>query len=536
MSDPSFLTYQFSQQVPKTTLTDMTVPVVEFAQQREAERIRSISQLNYDKSLQNYMEDPTEERLVQLYGAAEPLGLTDQTRATVGEVQQIRAARAAEELRAEQEAVYNDAMRTFMSDMSPENLQAWLESGAPLGKFEQVLKQAEMLSQAELEQQVQDAISVLAYTRANNVDKGIETALGIAEGYRNSGSPDDLDEAKTWEEIANQLRSGKLDAVNTFLTMTTGILGEYGQNAIGNLLDLDEAKRQEFLTEADLLKVVDSLEFPSEEERSRVAELADGLPYGIGKALVEMASIVSLLDEGTEEMTVDDLLSSEEKLRKEYDTYVEPYEIVVDQFDVMFSLYNGFSNPSGMSDTALLTLYNKVLDPTSVVREAEAARTESAAGVLDRADAAIQGVSTGVKFNDETRAAIINAAIMVNDISQREIDKERDRLQRTINDILQPLSTRLGVGGTTAGRVFPDVPDVDTRRRNRQELIQGVASQYKDEAEVRVALETLTEDEIRESWPQGVALWEAGQAKGRLGADSKDEDTFTPPTGIYEEF
>jgi hypothetical protein len=509
MSDPSFATLNFARNLPQTTLTDLAGGAVDLYQQKEAARIQKNNEITYDQLLQSYMQDPSEENLVALYGAAEPLGRTDQTRATVGEVQQIRADRAAAELRAEQEATYNAALQTYMADKSRENWMALKEAASPLGRFDEMMASTDKLTDLEVQQDVEELAGILAPLRSGAPDAAIAAAEKYAEAYTNAG---DDEAAQGFMDIVERIKNGEGEEVDNYLSVMAGTLGERGLNLIDNVLQLRGAERADFLAEADLLRIANQLDFATEEDRARAMEAADGLPYGLGEALVELSSVRSkLTDPDKGGMTLEDLLRVEESLRKEYDDYVEPYETVIDQFDVMYALTDNMTDPNGMSDQALLTLYNKVLDPNSVVREAEAMRTQEAQGWFDRVANLPQKIQAGTTFTDATRQALIEAAVGINDIAQREIDRQRDRIERTTSE-LDKLSLDFDLEGITSDRVFPDKRDTETRRRDRQTLIEETAQEYDDPLRARVLMEGLTEAEIRTTFADGVAMIEAANA------------------------
>jgi hypothetical protein len=86
-----------------------------------------------------------------------------------------------------------------------------------------------------------------------------------------------------------------------------------------------------------------------------------------------------------------DLVKMEQALRKEIkaDPVVKDFRVIDSKYNGMLTLWNDFvkkgSNDSRIAlDQGIVTLYNKILDPGSVVRESEFARTESGQALIKR--------------------------------------------------------------------------------------------------------------------------------------------------------
>ena len=82
-------------------------------------------------------------------------------------------------------------------------------------------------------------------------------------------------------------------------------------------------------------------------------------------------------------------------------------------------------NPSyGVVDQALITMFNKMIDPTSVVRESEYARTPSGQAVIENLQGKIERLQKGGPgITNQFRNEIINTSKALLDVSQEEFDK-----------------------------------------------------------------------------------------------------------------
>lgn len=119
-----------------------------------------------------------------------------------------------------------------------------------------------------------------------------------------------------------------------------------------------------------------------------------------------------------------------QKLRKEFidRPEVKDYVIVstnVGAMDAMLekALTGGAENKVAV-DQALISLYNKLTDPTSVIRESEYARTPENLPVVNRITAAIEKVGEGgAGLTDDDRKALVDGAKVIAEERKRQFDR-----------------------------------------------------------------------------------------------------------------
>ena len=123
-------------------------------------------------------------------------------------------------------------------------------------------------------------------------------------------------------------------------------------------------------------------------------------------------------------------------LRKEWnaDPIVKNNEIVSTQVGIIQEAFNeatsaGTSDKSRIaSDQALIIAFNKMLDPTSVVRESEFARTPEQVAILNRILATPEKIiKGGIAITDEDRRAILDMANRAADVTARRFNRAFDR-------------------------------------------------------------------------------------------------------------
>jgi hypothetical protein len=121
-------------------------------------------------------------------------------------------------------------------------------------------------------------------------------------------------------------------------------------------------------------------------------------------------------------------------LRKEFQDspIYKNYQIVNSQFNSLKSAYALSLNPDNesraASDQALIVTLNKMLDPTSVVRESEFARTEVGVGLMNRIQSYLPKIKKGGQAISNTdRKAVYDMASKLLQGSQEGLNKHIDR-------------------------------------------------------------------------------------------------------------
>ena len=101
-------------------------------------------------------------------------------------------------------------------------------------------------------------------------------------------------------------------------------------------------------------------------------------------------------------------------LRKEFNNLgpVKEYREIENKFNVMDKAYEESKKTGNFVaiDQALITIYNKMTDPQSVVRESEYVRTPQDMAVMDRIKAAVARVRKGGRLEPDTRKALMDMA------------------------------------------------------------------------------------------------------------------------------
>lgn len=181
-----------------------------------------------------------------------------------------------------------------------------------------------------------------------------------------------------------------------------------------------------------------------------------------------------------------DILTIEQGLRKEYNSLpiVKNWAEVREKGNAMNTIWNDYvRNPDSFNsklglDQALVTLLNKMLDPGSVVRESEFARTAEGQGVIDQ----IKGLpgrikDGGVGLVDYNRQEVVDIANLLLRSARFTVSQERERFLKQVG----PLPGEIGAD---VDRVLGDIPStIGTGKR----VDKPRQSNFSTEAEARKA-------------------------------------------------
>jgi hypothetical protein len=416
----------------------------------------------YQAAQEAYRRDPSYDNEMAVISAAQKVG--GDAASTIGTLlADLDSRRTETERQAAQtrrEAEFNSAQRAFREAPTSENYDALFRAAMPLGYLDEMTSYVNTLSTEQRVADVQQGMSILSPLSVNDAEGALEAVNGLI-----TNSTDEQEIAEL-ERIRKSIEQGDIEGAREQLFMAMGAYPE-GREILDTMLEFDANRRAEDVTGAQLLSMTMDLEFDSEEQKQHFLEQVDGLPYGIAEALSKFAR-VAVEDPGAGTAAQNDLLDREADLRREYEGYVKNYRTVATQFANIEAVYD-LDNPSGMGDQAFITLYNKVLDPTSVVRESEAARTLTAAGWFRNADERLQGfINNGIQLDPQARADVVRAARELARISQEETDRYRNLINETVK-VIDPDGS-LG----SVDRIFRETPSTAAQNQAFRDHIDAV--------------------------------------------------------------
>jgi len=185
------------------------------------------------------------------------------------------------------------------------------------------------------------------------------------------------------------------------------------------------------------------------------------------------------------------------QLRKEINGLqpVKDYRDVTTKFNIMLKAFEESKRTKNYVavDQALITLYNKMTDPQSVVRESEYVRTPEDMAIMDRIESAVIRLKKGGRLEEDTRKAIMTMA-----------NKFKEVYEFKYNEIVNEYR-----GYAASAGINPDdiMKTIKSQKRNISEAVNYLKS-AKNREDAKARLKALiaavstegqwTEEELRE--------------------------------------
>jgi hypothetical protein len=124
--------------------------------------------------------------------------------------------------------------------------------------------------------------------------------------------------------------------------------------------------------------------------------------------------------------------------------------MVLSQVD---QIANRSKNPTAQDDQALITMFNKALDPSSVVRESEFAMTAQGASAIGRLENLVRKHVTGNKLSPEMRSDLVNTMKALQNGNNIYLQNHMSKYRNAI--VSQGLDSNAIFGDTTSSSTSP---------------------------------------------------------------------------------
>lgn len=128
-----------------------------------------------------------------------------------------------------------------------------------------------------------------------------------------------------------------------------------------------------------------------------------------------------------------DIIKNEERLRREMgnNPAIKNFALI----DGQFGTYNSVKDQkTGPADEARIVMFNKLLDPDSVVRESEFARTTQGQALLGQLQQFAGKITTGAKLTDDMRAKLDSTMQAIYKGAQQNAMSQMNRYYQTVDD------------------------------------------------------------------------------------------------------
>ena len=251
-----------------------------------------------------------------------------------------------------------------------------------------------------LQTSIQEGQTNLANLRATNDLNRLKANLAIGEGYR--------------LEVQQALDKYEGD----YLSITTQTDDKL--SAIRNSISLDKASRNK--------EMRDTLKWGAEKKNDLELKVAEA----IKEANVAMAQQLKEEAKARQDAIIKtkDTIGFISDVSKEIgnNKIIQNGRAVVTQYTALKNEYSRAQRSTAegkqFSDQTLISLFNKILDPTSVVREAEYNRSAENMSLADRAWATFQKYADGGVLNPKVREELFNAATVLNETYEKQLQDE----------------------------------------------------------------------------------------------------------------
>jgi hypothetical protein len=386
-------------------------------------------------------------------------------------IQSQLAARAAREAEAERKKNQQEAIDKAMTSGSAKD---WFEvynytAPAELEK----MKQAQSTFTSMQQDQVL-ADTAKHYSALNNGRPEIvkEDLLRRAEAASNSG---DEATAKKLKSTANQLDTPEgINMYKGFLIQQAAGLPN-GATLIDNL-DTLQGMDAEIVTEGN------NLEFASQEDFDRAYAKAQESGNTTAVKMLDLWQGFNSL----KGMDAKDIVDAYLPIDKEYNDLVADYDIVLQNAENLENL--GFLE-GGAASQSMITLFNKVLDPNSVVRESEYANTAEAAGAINTLLQFKDKIISGESIGEDAQKRIIQAAKLMANVAE----KSKIKVQEDIGKIIDEAGLKRDV-------VFQSAGTLEENELAKSRMLALAANPHLT-AEQKKAVETMSQEELNEKFP-----------------------------------
>ena len=403
----------------------------------------------------------------------DPMQGIQQVAAGVGQMKQqhqqaLQQEKAAAD-EARRKADYMKAFNVFMEDSTVANGAKFLKLSPQKDK--------------EIAKEI--ANKMLAETKQNILTNKAQGLSAVENDYKGAGI--------TW--LQNNIDAFEAKGNNKMATMYGGFLNKLKSGdskqikEVANMLMIDlqstpggadylEAKEKQAKGKRDAVTsdIDNYVKAKNVDVTSKDAVADTEFLKSIGKD--EAAEFISLAGKNTKgTLTQSQYNSQATTIRKEYNAEVGSYKVVSESAD---KIRAAAKEGTGFGTSAMVVLFNKVLDPPSVVRESEAARTENSVSILSIAGNLLNKLNTGETLGEDSISELIRVTEAIEQIS---IAAKAEQTAR-----YDGIATRAGINtkdvtgtGSNYGKANKEeVGDSEEDLKYRETLIAQYGAGFKD--------------------------------------------------------
>jgi hypothetical protein len=342
-----------------------------------------------------------------------------QTGANIAQLRQQKAKALQDKMFAAEEAQrkldFTKAFNTAMSDNTSDNWARVMQL-APKDKVE-AMRETWGKMDSDMKQNILNTNMQVLYTAKNNPDEAVPLLQSMVNAFEAKGNKQ---KANFYDQQLKKIQSGDPKAKQQAVSILTSIVAATpgGDKALKAMEEQEQSKRAKGKQAIDIYKTIKDLNITGDIKEKDIAiakELGE-------ESLADFLQFAGAKSRG--DLTQDQYNKTSSSLRKEYNAEVEPLNTVIASTN---KLRNLVAENTGFGTNAMISIFNKVIDPPSVVRESEAARTERAVSVMSVASNVFNKLKTGAALKEEERQKLVDAAELIEEIALFELKKQTDR-------------------------------------------------------------------------------------------------------------
>lgn len=357
-----------------------------------------------------------------------------------------------------------------------------LSSLLPESQSKPVREAFALLTEDQQRSTLKDTGQIFAAFKSGRTDVAVGLMENLKTAYLNSGDEEGSKLLDTWVKIAQESPEGAQDAANFFAFTMSQIPG--GTAIIDSAINLGQETRDKQVHQGTLLKMAGELELTGP-QKANAMKVASQFNQETASLILQYAGTAQ---SGT--LKPQDTFNFERKLSDDYQKSIKDFNDI----EASFNAVSGVSElQTGAGDQALIVLFNKMLDPGSVVRESEAAATMNSTGVIDKLNAKLNQVVTGEKLGDQLRLDLIAATTRLMKSARKIEQKHRDRITPAIKNY-----------GLNAENIFGVIEgqEVSAELQGLRDYIKGA-----NDPSVIGDIDSLTLEELQARFPNGYAAF-----------------------------
>jgi hypothetical protein len=422
---------------------------------------------NFNQAIDTLAEDiDSEEALADAYQYAAQLGFTGTVDSVHRELKAIAQARQQQQ----KEQRFRDQLQVLREEPTFENFQTARDAAREIGALDFLEQEYANIDQNTADKIFNQNEAIMSPLFFGNPEAAIEATTELISALEAEDPEGNAQRIADLKEHRENIRDGKGDQVLAQIGLESSMLNSEEMRAYFERTDAltqeERARRaeerEELKLDMEITRTLSENTFESDEEREYVAEQMRGLRGAQAEQVANMFLVrPDKVSPGSRDYL--DYLKHEDGLRNEYDEDVKTYQEAAENGERIRSLVESGAE-TGMVDNAILSLFNRVLEPDSVVRASEAARTEASQGTWDRVENFRQMLKEGTTFTPETRRemmAVVDTILEVNDKASTE---SRQRIDNVLSALWQDNEKELEL---SRERVFRNIAGQEEREQRR---------------------------------------------------------------------